>query len=78
MAEIMVLPGVERRDIGEDLPSHDVLMRAAEAGLLDVVIVGRDRSGELYMAGSIGDADKTVGILMRAVNILANSTIEHL
>ncbi len=46
-----------------------------EAGVTNVIIVGRDRAGELYVASANGDADRDVGMLMRAVSHIAGATI---
>ena len=70
-AEIHVLPGIERRDLGEPAPDAGVLAAALERGVHDVVVVGRDRAGELYIAAAGGDVDRVVGQLMRAVQQLA-------
>lgn len=75
-ATIIVMPGVERRDMaGAPTPSEDVLQEAIAQGIRDVVVVGRDRAGELYLAGSAPDVDRTVGLLMRAVSVLSECTI---
>lgn len=78
MAEIFFLPGVERRDLtcGPTEASR-VLEAAIEAGVTDVVIVGRGRDGELYVAGSCPDVDRSIGFLMRAVSLLSESRIEN-
>jgi hypothetical protein len=76
-ATIHVLPGVERRDLGEVRPDHDVLAGAIAEGVTAAVVVGRDRRGELYLASADGDADRVVGMLMRAVQYLAAMTIEQ-
>ncbi len=76
MADIHVLPGVERRDlVGPATDAARVLQASIDKGITDVIVVGRDRRGELYLAGTAPDADKTVGLLMRAVNMLASATI---
>lgn len=76
MAEVYVLPGVERRDLaGSPCPSSEVLQAAIDKGVTDVVVIGRDRQGELYIAGAPPDVDKTVGMLMRAVSILSSASI---
>lgn len=78
MADVHVLPGVERRDLsGAPLPTEEVLQAAIDVGLLEVVIVGRDRTGQLYVACSDSDADRSVGLLMRAVTYLSSATIEN-
>ena len=77
MAEVYVLPGVERRDLaGEPIPAQEVLQAAIDNGLIDVVIVGRDRAGEFYLATSGSDTDRAVGQLMRAVTFLSDRTVE--
>lgn len=77
MAEVHVLPGIERRDLLDPLPTAELFSRALDAGVTDVVIVGRDRTGALYVATSGRDADRDVGALMRAVALIASSTIEN-
>lgn len=74
-AEVHVLPGVERRDLLDPLPSEQLLAGAIEAGVTDVTVVGRGRDGQLYVATAAADADKAVGLLMRAVAWLSSSTI---
>ena len=74
-AKLYVLPGVERRDLaGSTVDSLKVLQCAIDAGVTDVVVVGRNRQGELYVAGSSPDMDKVTGSLMRAVHMLAGAT----
>ena len=75
MADIVVLPGVERRDIGDPVPSEDVLRCAIESGLTDVIVIGRDRSGEHYLAAAIADADRIVGRLLWAVDFLVRCKV---
>jgi hypothetical protein len=77
MAEVHVLPGIERRDLLAALPSEDLLRKAIENGVTDVLIVGRDRAGELYVAFAGADADRGVGMLMRAVQFLTSHKIEN-
>lgn len=73
MSELLVMPGVERRDlVGEPVPSEEVLRAAIEKDIRDVVIVGRRRDGGLYVAGESNDADRVAGILARAMNFVAN------
>lgn len=75
-AQIVVLPGIERRDLaGVKCDSAGVLQCAINAGVTDVIVVGRDRQGNLYLAGAPPDVDKTVGMLMRAVATLSDCTI---
>lgn len=74
-ADILVMPGIERRDLGEPVPCEELIKYAQEAGLTDVIIIGRERNGSYYVASAIGDADKVVGRLMWAVNYLACNEI---
>lgn len=71
MAEVHVLPGVERRDLLGVLPTEQVFQKALEAGVTDVLIIGRDRAGGFYVASGCEDVDRSVGMLMRAVNYLS-------
>lgn len=76
MADIHVLPGVERRDLaGVALPSEEVLQAAINNGVTDVIVIGRSRDGSLYVAGAPPDVDKAVGMLMRAVSVLASCDV---
>jgi hypothetical protein len=76
MAEIHVLPGIERRDLaGEPAPSADVLQAAIDKGITDAIVVGRSRNGSLYIAGAPPDVDKAVGVLMRAVSVLSGCDV---
>lgn len=75
MADVVVLPGVERRDIGAPVPNDEVLRYALENGVTDIIIIGRERSGRYYVSSAIGDTDKVVGRLMWAVHYLATSEI---
>ena len=77
MGDISVLPGVERRDINNEVASPDVLSKAIEAGCFDVIVVARDRSGEFYLAAQDGNADTVVGKLMRAVQFLTAHEFVH-
>ena len=77
MADVHVLPGVERRDIGNTVTSDDVLKYAIETGVYDAVIVAKSRDGGLYIASENHDMDAVVGKLMRAVNFLSGSELEH-
>lgn len=75
-AKIHVLPGVERRDLaGAPIPSVEVLQEAISNGVTDVIVIGKDRAGNLYLAGAPPDVDRSVGMLMRAVALLADCRI---
>lgn len=69
---VTVLPGVERRDLPDtaEVPSAEVLQVAIDNGVTDVVLVGRTRTGALYVAGESRDLDHVVGRLMLAVAML--------
>lgn len=70
--KVTLLPGIERRDLaGQPVPSAEVLRSAIDKGITDVVIVGRQRDGTLYVAAETNDADRCAGILTRAVGFVA-------
>jgi hypothetical protein len=71
-AQVVVLPGVERRDLLGELPDKTVLQAAIDNGAKEVIVIGRDRQGGLYLAGTMDDADRTVGRLMQAVAFLTS------
>lgn len=72
MADVLILPGVERRDlVGEDLPEAEVLQAAIDNRITDVVVIGRQRDGTQYVSSSMCDVDKAVGILFAAATWLA-------
>jgi hypothetical protein len=77
MGEVRVLPGVERRDIGESVPSKRLLIAAARNGVRDVVLIGRSRDGALYLAAEDSNVDAVVGKLCHATQWLASSRVEH-
>lgn len=78
MAEVLVLPGIERRDlIGEPTPAEQVLNASIEKGVTDVVVIGRHRDGSQYVASSLNDVDKSVGVLMSAVHFLTSGTFDQ-
>ena len=56
--------------IKERVDPASVIHGAGEAGLVQVAIVGRTASGELYVAGS-DCGDISMGLLMRAVTRLS-------
>lgn len=51
-----------------------VLDAAIEAGVMDLVVVGKTRDGEQWISTSMGDMDRAAGIMLRAANWL--TTIE--
>lgn len=77
MAEIVVLPWVERPDL-YDMPAPDaVLTTAMDAGLTNCIVIGRDRTGEFYVASSDGDLDKVAGMLARAMRLVTQASESH-
>ena len=75
-ARVYVLPGIERRDLSPArTDAGRVLAAALDQGLSDVVLVGVDREGELYVAGSFRDCDKATGVMMRGVALIAGGRI---
>lgn len=77
MADVHVLPGVERRDIGDDVPSNEVLQYAIQNGVTDVIVVGKGRDGRLYLAAQCANADLVVGKLMSATHFLLSHEVEQ-
>jgi hypothetical protein len=49
-----------------DIPAEKVLQASIDAKVDPVVIVGYAENGELYVAGSSGDAITTLGLLVAA------------
>jgi len=49
-----------------DLPVERILGRAQEAGLTEVVVVGFDRDGDFYFAGSKADGGAALWLLALA------------
>jgi hypothetical protein len=78
MGEIVLLPGVERPDlVGEPMPGATVLQEAINLGVEEVVLVGRHRDGSRYVASSVADIDKAVGILMDGVACITTGSIVY-
>lgn len=75
MADVHVLPGVERIGVGAPVPSADVLQFAIDNGVTDVVVVGRVGDGKLYVASDTGDIDAVIGKLHRAAHFLADKDL---
>jgi hypothetical protein len=59
---VVILPVVTTLDI----PAERVLSAAAEAGLTEVVVVGRDKDGDEYFASSLADGGDVLWHLERA------------
>lgn len=75
MADVHVLPGMERVGVGAPVPSADVLKYAIENGVTDVVVVGRVANGQLYVASDNGDIDSVIGKLHRAAHYLSDKDL---
>ncbi len=60
------------------VPVDNVLNGAIEADLLDVVVVGRERDGGVYIASSIGSREvgETVFLMECAKHILLQSSLD--
>lgn len=77
MAEIHVMPGVARRDLAGPAEgvAQCVLQAAIDAGITDVVVVGKTREGEQWVSTSVGDADRAAGIMLRAATWLSSARV---
>lgn len=73
-SNVVALPGVFRADMEPRCEPRDVLTTASAAPLIDVVVIGRQVDGDLYVASSAGDSDKVIGLAMRGVHWLAEAT----
>jgi hypothetical protein len=56
---------------GERLTSAQLLQKAIDAGVEDVVIVGRTADGALWVGSEAGEIDATIGKLQRGVLYLS-------
>lgn len=74
MAEVLVLPGVFRPDQEKDCEAASCLRGAMDAGLQDVVIVGRALSGSIEVWSSAADADRAIGLMHRGLRWFADGT----
>jgi len=63
--KVVVLPGVERHDIGPEVEVVELLGGAS--GLTTVVVIGYGPEG-FYLAASSPDMDRNIGMTMRAVH----------
>ena len=54
------------------VPPENVLKGAIEQGLEDVIIVGRTKDGELYMAASTGEAPEILWLIECAKGYILN------
>ena len=75
MAELHIFPGVERRDLLPTDTCQNVLDKASKEGLIEATIVGRTRDGSFYLTSTLGDVDKMVGILHRALTLAAAANL---
>lgn len=73
MADIVSLPGIYRADMIEDCDPRTVLVSALDAGLKDVVVIGRSLSGSIEVFSSQSDADQSIGLMMRGVAYLSTA-----
>ena len=76
MADVVILPGAFVPAIERPTPCADVLRSALDAGLRDVVVVGRGIDGSIALWASQVDADAAIGLLMRGVSELARAEQE--
>lgn len=72
MAEVRVLPWADRPDLFKMPEPPHILQAAIENGLTDVIVIGRDRTGQFYVASSVGDGEKCLGMLTRASSIITS------
>jgi hypothetical protein len=70
MAEVVVMPGVFRADQEADCEATACLRSAMDAGLRDVVIVGRALNGGIEVWASAADADRAIGLMHRGLSWL--------
>lgn len=65
MADVHVLPGVERHDVGVEIPAEGILRQAIDGGMTTVIVLGYGRNGWQLWSSS-PDMDKNLGMLSRA------------
>ena len=75
MAELHIFPGVERRDLLPSDLAQNVLDKASKEGLIEATIVGRTRDGTFYLSSTMGDADRMVGVLHRALTLVSAANL---
>lgn len=71
--KVITMPGVFRPEATPDTNAQACLRAAIDAGLDDVVIVGRDLKGDICLFGTANDADKSIGLLHRGIVYLADA-----
>jgi hypothetical protein len=72
-----VLPGVERRDIGNSAASEEVLMGALRTRVIDAIVVGKFPDGRFYCSSCDFNADAVVGKLFTAALWLASNSVRR-
>lgn len=73
MAKVYVLPGVVRREIIGDVPTFDqVIERARDRGVQNVILVGKSPDGATYIDAEDNDLDRVLGRLTRAASFLCD------
>lgn len=73
MADIKVLPGVNRPDLVKDVALDVMFDAARRAPLVAAVIVGREIDGRISVWGSQSDIDQVLGLLMHGTYWLAGT-----
>jgi hypothetical protein len=76
-AKIHVLPGIERADLLQTLPSQTVLEGTLEQGIDNVIVIGTKRNGDAYLASGIGNKHEVIARLFEAATWLSNMRIDH-
>lgn len=90
MADLIMFPGVRREAIPDSQPQAatsgnpyvaeltdtDVLQKAIEQKVEDVVVVGFLPDGSFYVASAVGDDDAVVGKLFRAASFISSLTLD--
>ncbi len=72
---IAVLPGVERRDLLPETEPNVILQSVKDKGIADLIVIGKQRDGEFFLAACDGNADAVVGKIFYAAQWLAGLNI---
>ena len=72
---VVRLPGIQRPDLDEPAPWHQVFEDASKQPIQDVVVVTRDVAGVIVVFSSLPNNDTTIGLLMRGVNALLDEDV---
>jgi hypothetical protein len=75
MAELHILPGVERRDLLPEIPARTVLNKALDDDATKITIVGVARDGSFYLTSCCGNAYEMVGMLQRAITLVSGANL---